>query len=526
VESRIASSLSWPLILIAGLSVSIGWGVRGQFGHEYGAALAGALGGMAVALLSGRQDWLARVHYFAVLGAVGFAFGGQMSYMKTLAYIHSSDSVTVLYGFACLAVLGGIWAAPAGAGMALAAYLDREELTKLFAPLCAVFLVWHFDDMLRGWYRSFLPMRLLGPGGFNALIAILVVLAMVLIRRRNWGAGSLLIVSMAVGSWAGHLLLIGLLHLEMNPPRGDTWAGNVGLVGGILFFCWRKRLGGVAFATLGGLLLGGMGFALGGAVKLLVMSSGFDTNWHSVLEQSQGFFLGIALAITMGLLAGRAPKVVDEPLIRRWTEVFSVTFVLWLLTYLNLRRSPGEWVKEIETLKPVIYGIRINGDFVWSRGFIGWFDMVFLAIGIVMVILLVWHLRRPLPFIATTWMGKAQLFYLVFLWTTVTINFIDVLPRFTPIRLVTEWFMTINAAACTILMSIGCSMREGKTEPALQDAPYGPWLRRLVAVGLGGVILVSLAGWGMKRAIYGDKFVGRIYADQIRFGPNNTNTTR
>ena len=164
--------------------------------------------------------------------------------------------------------------------------------------------------------------------------------------------------------------------------------------------------------------MGGAGFALGGAFKLLVMSSGFETNWHSILEQSQGLFLGMALAITMGLLAGRAPKAIDEPRVRRWTEVFSVTFVLWLLTYLNLRRAPGEWVKEIETLKPLIYGIRISGDFVWSRGFIGWFDMVFLAIGIVMVSLLVWHLRRPLPFIPTNWMGKGQLFYLVFLWST------------------------------------------------------------------------------------------------------------
>ena len=84
--------------------------------------------------------------------------------------------------------------------------------------------------------------------------------------------------------------------------------------------------------------------------------------------------------------------------------------MLWLLTYLNLRRAPGEWVKEIETLKPLIYGIRISGDFVWSRGFIGWFDMVFLAIGIVMVSLLVWHLRRPLPLILPTGWARASSF--------------------------------------------------------------------------------------------------------------------
>ena len=51
--------------------MSIGWGIRGQFGHEYGAAMAGALGGMAVALLSGRADWTRRVHYFVLaLGRV------------------------------------------------------------------------------------------------------------------------------------------------------------------------------------------------------------------------------------------------------------------------------------------------------------------------------------------------------------------------------------------------------------------------------------------------------------------------
>ena len=80
-----------PFLLLTALSVSIGWGIRGQFGHEYGAALAGALGGMSVALLSGRPDWWRRVHFFAALGAIGWAFGGNMSYIKTLAYTHSAD---------------------------------------------------------------------------------------------------------------------------------------------------------------------------------------------------------------------------------------------------------------------------------------------------------------------------------------------------------------------------------------------------------------------------------------------------
>lgn len=64
--------MPWQFLLLAGLSVSIGWGVRGQFGHEYGAALAGALGGMAVALLADRPDWCNRIAYFAALRAIGW----------------------------------------------------------------------------------------------------------------------------------------------------------------------------------------------------------------------------------------------------------------------------------------------------------------------------------------------------------------------------------------------------------------------------------------------------------------------
>jgi len=517
-------ALSWPLLLVTALSVSIGWGVRGQFGHEYGAALAGALGGMTIALLSGRPDWTARVHYFAFLGAAGFGFGGAMSYMKDIAYIHSSDSATVLYGFGCVFLLGGLWAAPCAAGMSLAAWLDRDELTKLVLALAGIFGAWHFLEF-RGIDRSMPWLSVLGDTAWRGILALLVVGIAVLIRRSNWGAGGLLIVCMTVGSWIGHLVLIDLLHIALNPPRGDTWAGNAGLVAGILAFCGLRRWGAPAFATLGGFFLGGIGFAAGGATKLVAMASGYNTNWHSVMEQSQGFFLGLALAVTMGLLSTRMPKTADRHLVRRWTEVFSVTFVLWLLPYLNLRRSPGEWTSEIEGLKPVIYGIPINGDFVFSKGFLGWFDMVFVAIAIAIIFLLTLHLRRPLPLIPESWMGKGQLFYLVFLWTVVSINFMDVLPRFTPIRLVTEWFMTVEAAACTILLVVGCFLCEGRVIPGGQESRYRLWIRNLILAGAAGAVLICVSGWAIKRSLYGGQTAGGI-PDQIRFGPHNTNTMR
>jgi hypothetical protein len=246
-----------------------------------------------------------------------------------------------------------------------------------------------------------------------------------------------------------------------------------------------------------------------------------------VLEQTQGLLHGIALAVALGLVARREAKVADHPPVRRWTEVFSVTFVLCVLTYLNFRKSPADWVTEIPTLTPAMYGIRISGNLVPSGGFVGWFDMIYLAAAGVLIGLLILHLRRPLPFLPESWMGKGQLFYLAFLWATVAINFMHVLPRFTPQRLVTEWFITINALACTVLLvagSLACLAQRARAD-APPAAAYGVWIRRAVILGGLGAIVATFAGWGIKRALYGDSTAGGI-ANQIRFGPNNTNTIK
>ena len=517
----------WMFILLTGLSVSIGWGIRGQFGHEYGAALAGAIGGMAIALLSGRADWRRRISFFAALGAIGFAFGGSMSYMKNIYLAHSSDPATVLYGFATIFVIGFLWAAPAGTGIALPAFLSRDELTKFFVPICAVFAAWYVQSFCcslfwgadgEDWPRFFIGY------GTHAILAALVSIAIYLFWRKYWGIGTLMILYMSIGWWAGYLLLVALLQLHMNPPRSDTWASCVGLVCGILAACWQRRLGGIGFATLGAGFLGGIGFALGTTVKILVMASGFTTNWHSVMEQTQGFFLGIALAIVFALLIPRAPAVTDNPPVRRWTELFSVVFVLWLLPYVNFRYGPREWVGEIKNLQSALYGIVIAGNLMPSQGFIGWLEVVALAMGVALVLLLVLHKRHPLPIVPTNWMGKGQLFYLVFLWSIVAMNFTFVLPRFTPIRLVTEWFICLNATFCSVLLFYACIARPAVSTQSITDRPYAPWNRKVILLGFLGAILVCFLGFGVKLACWGNQPAGQMGTVAIRFGPNNTNT--
>src|SRR6266850_933324 len=154
-RARTAARPGLLAVLCVGLSLSIGWGIRGNFGHEYGAMIPGLLASLAAALLAGRSDWHRRCVFFAFFGALGWSFGGSISYMQVIAYTHSGHSPSQLYGFACLFAIGFLWAAMGGAGAALPAFLNRERLTEFFAPLTAVFVGWAVQDIVTGiWFSE------------------------------------------------------------------------------------------------------------------------------------------------------------------------------------------------------------------------------------------------------------------------------------------------------------------------------------------------------------------------------------
>ena len=110
---------------------------------------------------------------------------------------------------------------------------------------------------------------------------------------------------MAGGWWAGFVVLVLVLGLRMTPPRGDNWAGCLGMTAGMLVYCLRTGLGEVARAALVTGFLGGIGFAGASMLKLVEVTSGYTTNWHSVLEQTTGLFNGLAIAVALGGLARR-----------------------------------------------------------------------------------------------------------------------------------------------------------------------------------------------------------------------------
>lgn len=504
----------WRMLLLVGLSLSIGWGIRGNFGHEWGAAIPGALAAMAAVLLSQRDDWMRRIAYFGMFGAIGWSFGGSISYMQVIGYTHSGHSLSVWYGFVCLFLIGFLWGAGGGAGTALPAFLSRERLAEFFVPLTTIFLAWWGDSIFEGlfvdpnpalsrwfdWYDS---------DWTSALLAIAVVLLRAAIRRRLDQAERL-ILYMAVGWWVGFLLFPVALHIRMTPPRGDNWAGTLGMVAGMLLYFQRHNLKGLTYAALVTGFIGGLGFASATLFKLIEITSGLETNWHSILEQSYGFINGLGVAIMMERLRPRAPRVTDDPPTHRWTEAFAVSLVLLLLTYINLQKQVKDWTGA-KAMPETLYFLTAHG----------WFDLFYLLTALVFLWLLREHLRRPLPFVPPTWLGKGQMLYLVFLWWIVIGNFMKALVSFAPQRLVTEGAIYFNALLCTLLLLLWA--RGAKRFEITPPASYTPLLKRTLALGFALMALTTLLDWGIVRAIYGDRYAGARYAGlHIRFGPNAT----
>jgi hypothetical protein len=243
--------------------------------------------------------------------------------------------------------------------------------------------------------------------------------------------------------------------------------------------------------------------------KLIEIKTGWQTNLHSVLEQTYGFINGLGVAAVVLFLRRRAPPVDDAPPVRRWTEVYTVLFVLVGITYLNLRKNPGTWVKA-NTVPAELLGLSAAT----------WFNFAYLALAGLFLVALVVHQRRPLPVIPASDAGKAQLLYLVFLWWMVTGNFERAVVGFAPQRLVTEGVIHFNAVACSLLMLLCVPAPFAPTVAAVVK-PLS--LRRVAALGLLGTILSLAADWAVTRAVWGNQFAGHA-ALHIRFGSNATAT--
>jgi hypothetical protein len=226
-------------LLLAGLSLSIGWGIRGNLGHEPGAMIPGVLAAIAVCLLANRDDWRERVVYFALFGGLGWAVGGSMSYMQVISYAHSGHAPSQYFGFFSLFAIGFLWAAVGGAGTALPAVLDRRSLCDLFRPLSvvlALLAVMYFVEEpfaqaiqsqigvrtanITGWQRHDSVLYWFDTNWLDALAAVIGLLAFDLVDRR-FGKSLWLPIFAAIGALIGHIVQFGIARAGLSEVVHD-----------------------------------------------------------------------------------------------------------------------------------------------------------------------------------------------------------------------------------------------------------------------------------------------------------------
>ena len=225
-------------VLLVAMTLGTAWAVRGQFGHEHGAAWAGAIGVLSVLVLVNRSDWWRRLPTIVALGAIGWGVGGMMSYGMVVGYGRGDDWFNVSYGLCMLFLIGGLYG-----------YLG---------------------------------------GGLTGL-----VLESTEKQKPDWAA---LITQMVAGSYLIWGIIIYQLEWLMTPPRSELWAACLGAALALSWYLYRHNFKRSSTVALYSSLGAGFGFAFGNFLQVLGSSSGIAFNWWNVMEYSLGFFGGVGMA--------------------------------------------------------------------------------------------------------------------------------------------------------------------------------------------------------------------------------------
>jgi hypothetical protein len=263
-------------LLLAALAGAMGWGVRGQYGHETGAMVAGVLVGLVIVLeVVPRWRSLRGARAVAFL-TVGISLGGSMTYGQTVGLTHDAPLVgnwaALTWGMLGLAVKGGLWIGLAGAffGMGLGG--------KRYGPLELAIL---------------------------ALALILLLFLGVAVLNEPWDPAARRLPWIYFSDdWRWEPDAVDL------KPRRERWGGLLFVLAGLVVYASavkRDRL--VPRLAAWGSIAGGIGFPLGQSVQAwhawnrdlfaCGLAARIDAwiNWWNFMESIFGAVIGLGLAL-------------------------------------------------------------------------------------------------------------------------------------------------------------------------------------------------------------------------------------
>ena len=269
----------WIGILIVGMTLGTSWAVRGQFGHEQGAAWAGAIGALALVVVSKRQDWYTKMFTITLSSAVGWGAGGMISYGIVVGYGRSISYPNALYGLIMLFLIGGLFGLLGGGLTGLT--LESSESKKV-----------------------------------------------------KWGN---LVAEMTAGGLILYYLLVHQLEFLMTPPRSEAWAVCLGAGLAMLWYMARNRFRSAFRVALITALGGGFGFAFGNFLQIIGNILEIKFNMWNVMEYSIGFFGGTSLAYAVFSSAWPEESFAPE----KWESKTALLIVFVFIPFIVFSQSLG-----------------------------------------------------------------------------------------------------------------------------------------------------------------------------------------
>ena len=252
--------------LMGAAAGGMGWGIRGQYGHEWGVMVPGALVAFTMVFLFCRHSTSRYAARAVALTALAMSFGGMMTYGQTVGLSHDRELIgnveAFRWGMVGLFVKGGLWIGFAGAflGIGLGGkQYSWKEMAILFIGL--LFLAFVGIQLLN---RPYVP-------GSD--------------RNVPWYFFSTPGDAERALPW---IYFSDHWHWEPDKegldPRPEIWGGLLAaLVGLVAYVSFVKRDKLARNMTFFGVLGGGLGFTTG---QMLQNKHSWTPGWLSDVDQS------------------------------------------------------------------------------------------------------------------------------------------------------------------------------------------------------------------------------------------------
>lgn len=310
----------WQPVLLAALAGGMGWGIRGQYGHETGAMIAGLLVSLVLVFLLCPQAALLPAARAVAFGTIAIGIGGSMTYGQTIGLTQNAPLIgnweAWRWGMLGLGIKGAIWIGFAGLflgiGLGGGRYPWREMLGIMVAMLLLYGLgVWTLNSP-HDPANKILPRIYFSASWY-------------------WQPG------------AGPEL----------KPRPEVWGGQLfALLGAWVWAGWRRRDRLARNLALWG-MLGGIGFPIGQCLQSfhawnpeffktgLWVTLDPVMNWWNWMETTFGAVMGACLGLGLWLNRRHIGRMTefDAPIkpVIEWALVFVHVTMLVVSEFTEIR---------------------------------------------------------------------------------------------------------------------------------------------------------------------------------------------